>query len=70
MFIFHVKHYFFQEILKDHSLQKKKMQSLHFYYAYFQQTTRFLKFRFWPSPGPPATQCQQRGPVTEDGTKD
>jgi hypothetical protein len=29
MFILHVKHYFFQEILKVHSLQKK-MQSQHF----------------------------------------
>jgi hypothetical protein len=29
MFILHVKHYFFQEILKVHSL-RKKMQSQHF----------------------------------------
>jgi hypothetical protein len=29
MFILHVKHYFFQEILKVHSLQKK-MQNQHF----------------------------------------
>jgi hypothetical protein len=29
MFILHVKHYFFQEILKVHSLQKK-MHSQHF----------------------------------------
>ena len=29
MFILHVKHYFFQEILKVHYLQKK-MQSQHF----------------------------------------
>ena len=40
-----------------HSLQKK-MQSQHFYYIYFRQTTRILKFRFWFSPRPSATQCQ------------
>jgi hypothetical protein len=42
------------------------MQSQHFYYVYFRQTTRFLKFRFWLSPGPSATQCQPWGPGTED----
>jgi hypothetical protein len=31
MFILHVKHYCFQEILEVHSLQKK-MQSQHFYW--------------------------------------
>ena len=45
MFILHVKYCFFQEILKVHSLQKK-MQSQHFYYVYFRQTTRFLKSGF------------------------
>ena len=64
MFILHVKHYFFQEILKVHSLQKDAESA--FYYVYFRQTTRFLKFRFWFSPGPSATQCQPRGPGTED----
>jgi hypothetical protein len=42
------------------------MQSQHFKHVYFRQTTRFLKFRFWFSPGPSATQCQPRGPGTED----